>query len=128
MKSRVFSKKPHRDIIVKALNLIGLKELDDYNTMFFIFNIEKLNTIDKFKDIENDIKKYYIPSVAKLYFNETYEIKTIITIIRQLLKIKNRNLKLIKQKNQKTKKTETFYKLIKIDPNKEDDDYTIIFD
>ena len=128
MKGRIFNKKPHIDIIIKGLNCLGFKQLDDYETKFLIKDIETLNTIKKYKEIEEEIKSYYIPGISKMYFGDKYEIKTIITIIRQLLRIKNRNLKIIRKVNPDTKIKETFYKLIKIDPNKEDDDYTIKFD
>ena len=128
MKSRIFKIKPRYDLVIKALTCIGLKNLDDYETKFLIKDIETLNTIDKYKEIEEEIKSHYYKSISKMYFGDKYEIKTIITIIRHLLKIKNRNLKIIRKVNPDTKIKETFYKLVKIDPNKEDDDYTIKFD
>lgn len=128
MKSRVFKKKPSYDIVVKALNCLGFKKLDDYDTKFLIKDIEILNTIEKYKEIEEEIKSNYHISISKMYFGDKYEIKTIITVIRHLLKIKNRNLKIIRKVNSDTKIRESIYKLVKIDPNKEDDDYTIKFD
>ena len=128
MKSRVFNKKPTYDLVVKSLNCLGFKQLDDYESKFLIKDIEILNTIEKYKEIEEEIKHYYLPAISKMYFGEKYEIKTIITVIRHLLKIKNRNLKIVRKVNPDTKIKETFYKLIKIDANKKDDDYTIIFD
>jgi len=84
MYSQTFKIKPSIEIINKLLDCIGLSGLDCEEE----FTLKKLienNVIEKFKIIEPELVPFYVPCKARKYLNK-YEVKNIITIVRQFLK------------------------------------------
>ena len=112
--NQLFKKEPTDEIILKLIQCLGLKDLND-KTEFSKLQMEHINTIIRFKLIEEELKKFYLPCKAKKYLNK-YEYKNIITICRQFLKIKNYTL-VAKEKYIKTKKYLN-YKLITLEEKK----------
>ena len=119
MYNQLFKTKPTEEIINKILNCFGLINLED-ESEFTIQQLETKNTMDNYKIIEEDIKSFYIPCKAKLYF-EKYEYKNIITVGRQLLKTVNYTI--TSKEKYSNKKKFLIYKLISIDEkNKKNND------
>ena len=129
VKQRTFRNKPSCDLAIKALNCLGFKNLDDFETLFLLEDVEKLDSIEKYKEIKEEIKSCYTPNIAKLYFgNNKCGIKNIITVIRHLIKVKNRNIVMNIKYNSEQKKYINIYKLVIVDPNIKDPHSTITFD
>ena len=107
----------------------GLTNIEDKGE-FTIQQLETIKTIDKYKLIELEIKGFYIPCKAKLYFGK-YEYKNIITIGRQVLKTVNYTI--VTKEKYNNKKKFLIYKLISLDEKnknniiKTDEDYVLNF-
>jgi len=87
MYNQLFKTRPTEAIINKILTCFGLTNLED-KSEFTILQLETNNTMDNYKLIEEEIKKFYIPCKGKIYFDK-YEYKNIITVGRQILKTVN---------------------------------------
>ena len=59
---------------------------------FSILDLDELNTIEKFKQIENELITYYIPCKKIKYFKENMDYRAILTILKQFLKVYNYDL------------------------------------
>ena len=114
MYNQLFKTKPTDELIEKILNCFGLTNLED-ESEFTIQQLESNNTMDNYKIIEDDIKKFYIPCKAKLYFGK-YEYKNIITVGRQLLKTVNYTITTKEKYSNKTKFL--IYKVTSLDQKK----------
>tara|TARA_B110001469_G_C9443554_1_gene224490 strand:- start:238 stop:630 length:393 start_codon:yes stop_codon:yes gene_type:complete len=114
MYNQLFKTKPTEEIVNLILNCFGLSNVEDSGE-FTIQQLETIQTIDTYKFIEEEIKKYYIPCKAKLYFGK-YEYKNIITICRQILKTVNYTI--ISKEKYCNKKKYLIYKLISLDEKK----------
>ena len=114
MYNQLFKTKPTEEIINKILLCFGLTNFEDKNE-FTILQLETIDTVDNYKMIEEDIKMFYIPCKAKLYFCK-YEYKNIITICRQLLKTINYTIK--SKEKYSNKKKFLIYKLISLEEKK----------
>lgn len=107
-KNQLFRKIPDKTVVIKILNLYGIKDIDD--THFFTKNnLIDLNTIENLNDNKELLSQYYIPCKFKIYFNDI-NLKRSIVILRQLLKVHNYTL-LSKEKNKKGIK-ESIYQVI----------------
>ena len=107
-KNQLFRKIPDKTIVIKILNLYGIKDIDD--THFFTKNnLIDLNTIENLNDNKELLSQYYIPCKFKIYFNDI-NLKRSIVILRQLLKVHKYTL-LSKEKNKKGIK-ESIYQVI----------------
>jgi len=107
-KNQLFRKIPDKTIVIKILNLYGIKDIDD--THFFTKNnLIDLNTIENLNNNKELLSQYYIPCKFKIYFNDI-NLKRSIVILRQLLKVHNCTL-LSKEKNKKGIK-ESIYQVI----------------
>ena len=84
MYSQTFKIKPSIEIINKLLDCIGLSGLD-CGEEFTLKKLVENNVIEKFKTIEPELVPFYVPCKARKYLNK-YEVKNIITIVRQFLK------------------------------------------
>ena len=108
MKNQLFRISPDLKISTKLLNLFGISDFND-NHSFTKFNLQELDTVNKMKEITEDLKKYYIPCKSKVYLINLNE-KKCITILRQFLKVHNFTL-MSKEKYIKGKKS-LFYQVI----------------
>lgn len=108
MKNQLFRISPDLKISTKLLNLFGISDFND-NHSFTKFNLQELDTVNKMKEITEDLKKYYIPCKSKIYLINLNE-KKCITILRQFLKVHNFTL-MSKEKYIKGKKS-LFYQVI----------------
>jgi hypothetical protein len=84
MYSQTFKIKPSIEIINKLLDCIGLSGLD-CGEEFTLKKLVENNVVEKFKTIEPELVPFYVPCKARKYLNK-YEVKNIITIVRQFLK------------------------------------------
>ena len=82
--NQLFIIKPTQDLILKIINTFGIKDLKD-NHEFSLLDMNKIDTVKKIKELETEIKKYYLPCKQKIYL-ENWNYKTCITIARQFLK------------------------------------------
>ena len=83
--NQLFNDKPPLELINRIIQKIGLKDIHD-TTEFSTLDIDRHNTIMNIKVFENEIKNCYIPCKRLKYANEINN-KTIITILRQFLKL-----------------------------------------
>ena len=83
--NQLFNYKPSLELVNKIIQKIGLKDIHD-NSTFTTLDIDRHNTIINIKIFENEIKDCYIPCKQQKYVNEINN-KTIITILRQFLKL-----------------------------------------
>lgn len=83
--NQLFNEKPSLELINKILQKIGLKDINDI-TEFTTLDLDKNNSITSIKQFEDEIKECYIPCKRVKYVSEINN-KTIITILRQFLKI-----------------------------------------
>lgn len=83
--NQLFNYKPSLELVNKIIQKIGLKDIHD-NSTFTTLDIDRHNTIMNIKIFENEIKDCYIPCKQQKYVNEINN-KTIITILRQFLKL-----------------------------------------
>ena len=89
--NQLFCIKPTLEITNKLIKLFGLRDIHD-KTEFSILNMIQNNTLTTFKNIEPEIKEYYIPCKRIKYISPNLDNKTLITILRQFLKIHNHDL------------------------------------
>ena len=120
MYNQLFKTKPTEEIINKILNCFGLSNLEDKGE-FTIQQLETIDTIDTYKIIEEELKKFYIPCKSKLYFGK-YEYKNIITVGRQILKTANYTI--TSKEKYSNKKKFLIYNLISLDDKKKKNDNT----
>lgn len=83
--NQLFNYKPSLELVNKIIQKIGLKDIHD-NSTFTTLDIDRHDTIMNIKIFENEIKDCYIPCKQQKYVNEINN-KTIITILRQFLKL-----------------------------------------
>lgn len=81
--NQLFIKQIPEFLIVKVLNIIGIKNFDDVRDFYFT-NIDS-NISDIIESLE-DLKPYYLPCKKKVYF-KNIDSKKIMTILRQTLKL-----------------------------------------
>lgn len=82
--NQLFIIQPQQDIILKMVKYLGIKDLKD-NHEFSILDMNKIDSLKNFKELEHDIKKYYLPCKQKIYLTK-WNNKNCITICRQFLK------------------------------------------
>jgi hypothetical protein len=129
MYNQLFKTRPTEAIINKILTCFGLTNLED-KSEFTIQQLETNNTMDNYKLIEEEIKKFYIPCKGKIYFDK-YEYKNIITVGRQILKTVNYTI--TTKEKYSNKKKFLIYKLLSLDekkkknPIKEGEKYVLDF-
>ena len=128
MKNQLFKVSPDLKITEKILKNFGINDIND-NHSFTRINLRDLNTVDKINEMEEELRRYYIPCKAKLYLININE-KKCITILRQFLKIHNYTL-MSKEKYIKGKKS-LFYQgiplQIDMSTNRDSEKVIISFD
>ena len=110
MYSQLFSKKPTDEAIIKLLNCFGLSSLED-QTEFTFKKLDEFGTIDKYKEIEDELAVFYFKCKAVKYL-KIYDYKKIMTVLRQFIKIKGYTTSSIERCKNKTK--HLIYKLVPI--------------
>lgn len=105
MFSQLFKVKPTQDVIIKLINAIGFTSLDDVSELNF--NINKEDKIQKYKELESELSVFYINCKINNYLYK-YEIKNIVTVVRQFLKTIQYNL-VSKEKSQNKNKYLVYY-------------------
>ena len=120
MYSQTFKNKPTPEIVNKLVSCFGLPNLD-CGEEFTLKKLEDNNTVDKYKLIEQELIPYYIPCKAKKYLGK-YELKNIITVVRQFLKSQLYNFK-TKEKYSNKKKF-LIYQIVKTNEEKKEEDNT----
>ena len=118
MYSQTFKNKPNIEIVIKLVSCLGLSDLNCTDE-FTLKKIEENNIVEKYKAIEQELVQYYIPCKAKKYLGK-YEVKNIVTVIRQFLKSHLYNFK-TKEKYANKKKF-LIYKIVKINEEKKEED------
>lgn len=89
---QLFISKPPLDLLKKILKGFGIKNID-IKKEFSYLDMDRLNTLLIFHNLQNEIKKYYIPCKQKYFENiNNLTNKEAISILRQLLKIHNYEL------------------------------------
>ena len=90
---QLFVSIPPIHILKQIVNSFGLKSLCD-TTEFSYLDMNKYNTLDVFRNLETELRKYYLPCKQKIYFNNINNLtnKEAITILRQLLQIHDYDL------------------------------------
>ena len=101
--NQLFIKRPSNEILENLLEIFGYNSIDNIDEKYK-FNREKLlndNILEKFDKIKENIKSNYINCKRNSYF-ENLDIKKLITILRQHLKLINYKLNSeVKYKNNK---------------------------
>ena len=112
VKNQLFRVLPEMDIIYSLLQIFGLDSLKD--TKFFTKDtLQENNTVQKMKDMKEELQKYYLPCKLKLYVNDTITEKKCITTLRQFIKVQGYTL-ISKERYIEGKKV-SVYRLIKCD-------------
>lgn len=91
--NQLFISKPPIELVIQILKGFGVKNINNKKEFSYI-DMNKLNTLLTFHNLENELNKYYIPCKKKIYFEDIKNLtnKEAITILRQLLKIHNYDL------------------------------------
>lgn len=83
--NQLFLKEPSKEILLEIFNYLGYESFNDKKS----FSQKTItNVYDKIIPLLYNLKKYYIPCKANIYFN-TLNSKKILTILKQCLKIHN---------------------------------------
>ena len=90
---QLFISKPPIDFVTQIINGFGLNTLNDKKEFSYL-DMDRENTLNIFRNLENKLRSYYIPCKQKIYFNNINNLtnKEAITILKQLLKIHDYDL------------------------------------
>ena len=91
--NQLFISKPPLELVQALILGFGFKKLNDKKEFSYL-DMDRLNTLEVFHNLENELSKYYLPCKKKIYFNDikTLTNKEAITILKQLLKIHDYDL------------------------------------
>ena len=91
--NQLFITKPPIELLNEILKGFKINNLNS-KKKFSYLDMNRLNTLNTFYNLENELKKYYLPCKQKIYFNDIKKLtnKEAITILKQLLKIHNYDL------------------------------------
>jgi hypothetical protein len=107
--NQLFTKKVDTEVLIKLLNCFGLNDLND-KRFFCKFDIVQLNSVQKLKEMTDELEEYYLPCKAKIYLDETnMNEKRAITVLKQVLRLHGYHL-ISKEKNVNNRKI-IFYQL-----------------
>jgi hypothetical protein len=90
IKDQLFRKYPSDDIVKKVLLTFMISDIDDQKT-FSKVDMKYMNTCEKLQDLKDELEEFYIPCKARTYLVFVDE-KSALTILRQLIKTRNRIL------------------------------------
>ena len=90
---QLFISKPPIEFIKEIIKCFGLNNLNDQKEFSYL-DMNKENTVNMFRNLENELRSYYIPCKQKIYFENMNNLtnKEAITILKQLLKIHDYDL------------------------------------
>lgn len=91
MFNQLFHTKPTANLLYKCINALGFQNLQDTNEIARI-TLEQRNVIAVFNNLKTDFVNIYIPCKYDVYCNSIIDIKTCITITKQILKAFNYDL------------------------------------
>ena len=85
--NQLFISKPPIELLHSLILGFGLKKFNDKKEFCYL-DMDRLNTLEVFHNLETELSKYYLPCKKKIYFNDIKNItnKEAITILKQLLK------------------------------------------
>ena len=89
--NQLFKKKPSKEFIEEILLIYGLESFED-NKQFTRKDLEKLDLCNNFNSLSIKLEEYYLPCKFKIYL-QNINIKKSITLLRQLLKLYDYNVK-----------------------------------
>ena len=90
--NQLFKKKPSKELIIEILNIYGIEDFND-SKQFTRKDLEKLDLCNNFNSLSSKLKKNIIlPCKFKIYL-QNINIKKSITLVRQLLKLYDYNVK-----------------------------------
>ena len=89
--NQLFKKKPSKEFIEEVLILYGLTSFDD-SKQFTRKDLDNLNLCENLTNISEKFKDFYLPCKYKIYL-DNISIKKSITLLRQLLKLYDYNVK-----------------------------------
>ena len=90
IKDQLFRKYPSDEIINKVLSTFMISDIDDQKT-FSRVDMKYINTCEKLQNLKSELEEFYIPCKARTYLVFLDE-KSALTILRQLIKTRNRIL------------------------------------
>jgi hypothetical protein len=108
-KNQLFKINPDINIIQEILDSFGLENLED-NRLFTKDHMKEIRTSSKIIELNEKLKKYYLPCKSKKYLLKEEDLnkeKKSITILRQFIKTMNYNCVGI-EKSINGKKTMTY--------------------
>jgi hypothetical protein len=83
--NQLFFKKPDETIVNKLINAFGLSSIKD-TTEFNVITMTNINTMDKIKELKNELENYYLPCKSRKFITD-FTAKECINIFRQFLKM-----------------------------------------
>ena len=86
-KDQLFKKHPSDNLFLKIINSFGLTNLDD-NRSFSRKDLKVLKTVEKIRNLKDELTQCYLPCKARTYLNGLNE-KNVVTVLRQILKTRN---------------------------------------
>ena len=105
--NQLFISKPPIELVTKLINAFGIKNINDsseFSYMNMNMNMNSNNSpepVSIISNLQKELSEYYIPCKRKIYFDmivndsnidNIEQSKSLITILRQLLKLYNYNL------------------------------------
>ncbi len=113
MINQLFIDNPPQSLILACVLLLGWTSLTD-TRVIIRSDLENLKVADKFIDVINDLRHYYLPCKQDKYLSNI-NTKSVITIVRQLLKTIGHNIrgieKVIDNKKEMIYKLEKYNKI-----------------
>lgn len=91
VKNQLFKSFPPDSLITKVLQAFGLTSINDLSE-FSKEDILVQKTVAKLYELKDELEKYYLPCKGRTYLNDITP-KNSITILRQLLRIKDYGVK-----------------------------------
>jgi hypothetical protein len=88
--NQLFNEKPSLELVNKIIQKFGLKDIND-TTEFTTLDMDKINTLVNIKPLVDEIRDCYIPCKRVKYASE-FNNKTVITILRQFIKMYDHDL------------------------------------
>lgn len=89
--NQLFKKKPSKELIIEVLNIFGIEDFND-SKQFTRKDLEKLDLCNNLNSLSSKLEEYYLPCKFKIYLHNI-NIKKSITLLRQLLKLYDYNVK-----------------------------------
>ena len=89
--NQLFKKKPSKELIIKVLNIFDIEDFND-SKQFTRKDLEKIDLCNNLYIFSSKLNEYYLPCKFKIYLQDI-NIKKSITLLRQLLKLYDYNVK-----------------------------------